>query len=455
MIKRYVSKLPSLAHGPFRRTVSLVVAIAAVGILLAACSAKSSSSATAATSKNFGENATGTVHFWARAATSTVARAMVKEFNASHPKLKVILTENQPNEAVTQLATALRAGSPPDLIGLNDINMPIFTRKAQFVDLTTQVNALPYESALSPGHLNLAKYDGKDYGVPYLADLSMLWYNKVLFKKAGLDPNQVPANFADMLKDARAVQKVGGSGVYGFSFAGDCQGCLGFTMLPDVWATDTHLIEGSIGSETANITGNKPLEQLLTLYKQVWQEHLAPKADQTQNGSTWGKDFLAGDIGVFPGGYAVVVNNLKGAALKRSEIGAAPLPGPDGGYSTFDGGDDFGIPVGAKNASGAWEFVKFVLERHQQLEYPDLGFTPVRTDVLSPEYLKKHPFDAVVLRALKHGYAPPTTAYNSLFNQPNGPWFAMFRKAVYSGDVSTAIKEAQPGFTEVLKQLGS
>jgi len=402
MIKKYLSKFLPLARGRMtRRTLSLVAAIAAVGILLAACSAKSS--AIAATSKDFGKDATGTVHFWARAATSTVARAMVKEFNASHPKLKVILTENQPNEAVTQLATALRAGSPPDLIGLNDINMPIFTRKAQFVDLTTPINALPYESALSPGHLNLAKYDGKNYGVPYLADLSMLWYNKELFKKAGLDPNQVPASFVDMLKDARAVQKVGGSGIYGFSFAGDCQGCLGFTMLPDVWATDTHLIKGSIGSETANITGNKPLEQLLTLYKQVWQEHLAPQADQTQNGSTWGKDFLAGNIGVFPGGYAVVVNNLKGAALKRSEIGAAPLPGPDGGYSTFDGGDDFGIPVGAKNASGAWEFVKFVLEKHQQLQYPDLGFTPVRTDVLSPEYLKLHPFAEARVCASHHG----------------------------------------------------
>ncbi len=455
MDKRYLSKFLSLAHGKMlRRTASLVVAVAAVGILLAACSAKSSAGV-APTSKNFGENSTGTVHFWARAATSTVARAMVQEFNASHPKLKVVLTENQPNEAVTQLATALRAGSPPDVIGLNDINMPIFTRKAQFVDLTVPIDALPYKDALSPGHLNLAKYDGKLYGVPYLADLSMLWYNKALFKKAGLDPNQAPASFADMLHDAQAVQKAGGSRVYGFSFAGDCQGCLGFTMLPDVWATGTHLINGEIGSETANIEGNKPLEQLLTLYKDVWQQHLAPKADLTQNGSTWGKDFLAGDVGVFPGGYAVVVNNLKGAKVPRSELGAAPLPGPDGGYSTFDGGDDFGIPTGAKNASGAWEFIKFVLAKHQQLEYPSLGFTPIRTDVLDAQFLKDHPFDAVVLRALKHGYAPPTTAYNSLFNQPNGPWFAMFRESVYNGHVKAAMKTAQPGFTQVLKQLGS
>lgn len=407
---------------------------------------------TSATNANFGVNATGTMHFWARSATSQVAVAMVKEFNATHPKIKVKLTETQGNQAVTKLATALRAGSAPDLIGLNDINMPIFTRKAQFMDLTKQVNALPYKSSLSPGHLGLAKYKGKYYGLPYLADLSMLFYNKVLFKEAGLNPNKAPSSYAQMYKDALAVQNLHQKGVYGFSFAGNCQGCLGFTMLPDVWATNTHLIKGPIGKQTANIAGNKPLKSLLALYEKIWQNHLAPKADLTQNGSTWGKDFLNGNIGVFPAGYGVIINKMKGAALKPSQIGYGPLPGPKGGFSTFDGGDDFAIPVEAKNASAAWEFVKFVLAKKQQLQYPDLGFTPVRTDILTAKYKKQHPIDAVVLHALEHGYAPPTTAYNSIFNQPNGPWFAMFRKAVYKGDLSAAISEGQSGFTQVLQQ---
>lgn len=440
-------------HLPFAGPISAFAVILLLTTVAFAFAGGAKEKTNTATSASFGVNATGTVHFWARAATSSVALAMVKEFNAAHPNLTVKLTENQPNEAVTQLATALRAGSPPDVIGLNDINMPIFTGQKQFMNITKEVNALPYKSALSPGHLGLAVYQGKYYGVPYLADLSMLWYNKVLFKKAGLDPNAGPTTFAQMLKDAQAVQNLGEPGVYGFSFAGNCQGCLGFTMLPDVWATKTHLIEGPIGNQTANISGNKPLEQLLTLYKQVWADHLAPQSDLTQNGSTWGQQFVAGKIGVFPGGYGVVVPKLKGAKLPRTDFGAVPLPGPSGAYSTFDGGDDFGIPVGAKNASGAWEFIKFVLAKQQQLQYPTLGFTPIRTDVLTSQYKAAHPFDAVALQALANGYAPPTTAYNSLFNQPNGPWFAMFRQSVYKGDVSGAIANGQSGFTQVLQQL--
>ena len=68
----------------------------------------------------------------------------------------------------------------------------------------------------------------------------------------------------------------------------------------------------------------------------------------------------------------------------------APLPGPNGGYSTFDGGDDFVIPAAAKNPSGAWEFIQWVLQTQQQDQYPDLGATPVRTDVLTPAFTAKH-----------------------------------------------------------------
>ena len=54
------------------------------------------------------------------------------------------------------------------------------------MNITSYVNALPYKSVLSPGHLALAAIGNQYYGVPYLSDLSVLWYNKALFKKAGI-----------------------------------------------------------------------------------------------------------------------------------------------------------------------------------------------------------------------------------------------------------------------------
>jgi multiple sugar transport system substrate-binding protein len=429
------------------RTRAAVVALALAALGVAACSSGGSSSSGSTSSKDFGDNATGTVQFWARSVSQTLAKKLVDEFNATHKNLKVQLSLTSITQDVTKLATAIRAGSPPDLVGLNDIDMPIFTHNQSFTDLTPYINALPFAKSLSRGHVGLGIYQGKKYGVPYWGDLSVLWYNKTLFKKAGLDPNQPPTTYAEILSDAQKINKLG-HGISGFSFAGDCQGCLGFTAQPGIWAAGQHLTNGPIGNQTANVANNVPLKQTLELYHTLWSQHLVPAADRAQQGPTWGQDFVHGKVGILPGGYGQVVNIVSPAM--KSQIMDTPLPGPNGSYSTFDGGDDFAIPKGAKNPSGAWEFVKWVLQTQQQEQYPNLGATPIRTDVLTPEFTAKYPFDAVALKALVRGYAPVTLIYDTAFNQPSGPWFQMFQTAVYGGNISGALSQGQSGFTQLL-----
>src|ERR1700742_1265025 len=421
----------------------------------AACSSSGSSpsSAGAASSSTFGVNATGTVQFWGRTVAKTLAQKLVSEFNATHKNLQVKLTLTSINDDVTSLATSIRAGDPPDVVGLNDIDVPTFTREGAFMNLTQYINKLPYKSALSPGHVGLATYSGAEYGVPYWADLSVLWYNKTLFKQAWLTRDAPPTTYAQILSDAQAINKLG-HGVSGATFAGDCQGCLGFTVQPGIWADGTHLTNGDISNQTANITGNTPLVNALTLYRELWSQHLVPDNDRTDNGTTWGQDFAAGKIGIMPGGYGHLVALVKPSQL-GSEFTDTPLPGSNGGYSGSDGGDDFVIPSAAKNASGAWEFIQWVLQTQQQDLYPALGATPVRTDVLTPDFSAKNPEDAVALKALAKGYAPVTLVYDQMFNQAGGPWFQMFSTAVYAGTLSLALQQAQWGRPRLLQQAAS
>jgi multiple sugar transport system substrate-binding protein len=431
----------------------LAVTAATATLALAACGSSGSTGAAAQSPKTFGVNASGTVHFWARQATDGPAKALVAEFNRTHKKLKVVLHLTPPNDDTSQLATAIRAGSPPDVVGLNDIDVPTFSHENALLDITRYVNALPYKSALSPGHLALATTNGKYYGVPYLADLSVLWYNKTLFRRAGLNPNNPPANYAQIVADATKISALG-HGISGFSFAGNCQGCLGFTMLPSLWAVGQHLIKGPLGTQTANVASDAPLKTMLAAYRELWAGHIVPLADQTQNGLTWGADFEAGKVGILPGDYGFA------AAFKtpaqKAEFADAPLPGVTGNsYSTFDGGDDFVIPAGASNASGAWEFMKWALEPAQQQQYPSLGDTPVRTDILTPTFAATNPYDAVALKALAKGSVEYTLAYDAVFNEPGSPWFKMFEDAVYNGKMQAALQEGQSGIQSTLDAVKS
>jgi len=429
---------------------SVTAAAVAGALALAACGSSGSSSPSASSPSTFGVNATGVVHFWARQATDGPAIALVKEFNATHKHLKVILHLTPPNDDTSQLATAIRAGSPPDVVGLNDIDVPTFSHENALMNLTKYINALPYKSALSPGHLALATIGSQYYGLPYLADLSVLWYNKKLFAEAGLNPNDPPTDYAQIVSDAEKISALG-HGIYGFSFAGDCQGCLGFVMLPSLWADGVHMISGPLGNQTANVASNAPLETMLADYRVLWSKKLVPVNDQTQDGLTWGADFEAGKVGILPGDYGFATKMTNPA-----EFADAPLPGVTGdNYSTFDGGDDFVIPAGAANPSGAWEFIKWVLEPAQQEQYPSLGDTPVRTDILNAAFAAKNPYDAVALKALAKGSVEYTLAYDAVYNEPGSPWFKMFEDAVYNGNLSGGLQEGQSGIQSTLDTVKS
>ena len=428
----------------------LVVIAGAAALALSACSSSSSS---APSTKTFGVNATGVVHFWARQATDGPAKALVAAFNATHKNLKIVLHLTPPNDDTSQLATAIRAGSVPDVVGLNDIDVPSFAREGALMDITKYVNALPYKSMLSPGHLQLATANGKYYGVPDLADLSVLWYNKALFRRAGLNPNDPPTSYAQIISDAQKITKLG-HGISGFSFAGDCQGCLGFVMLPSLWAAGQHMLNGPLGSQTANVANDAPLKTMLADYRTLWSKHLVPVADQTQNGLTWGQDFEKGLVGILPGAYGF--SAAMTTPTQKADLADAPLPAVGGGsYSTFDGGDDFVIPAGAPNASGAWEFIQWMLQPAQQEKYPTVGETPVRTDVLTPAFSAKFPLDAVALKALAKGSVEYTLAYDAVYNEPGSPWFKMFEEAVYSGNVNTALQQGQTNIQSTLDSVKS
>jgi multiple sugar transport system substrate-binding protein len=401
------------------------------------------------TAAGFGEAANGTVTMWCRGATQAGVQVVIDKFHATQNRLHINLTPVPDGQYVTKLATAIRSGDVPDIVDIDDINSMLFIFRGVFTDLTSLVNALPYRQHLSPGHLRLATDDGRIYAVPYLADNSVLWYNKQLLERAGVDPAKAVTSFAGLLDAGRRIRALGPD-VYAWSIAGNSPGILGFVVQPHIWATGTDNISGTVGTQRGHVEGNEPLRKTLEFYRTMWQEKLLPAANFADAGTTWGSDFRAGKIGFFPSNYAATVVGADPAA--RARTGVTLLPGPEGGTAFFDGGDNLCIPRGAKNASGAWQFAKFALDVQQQQLLPDGGYTPVRGDAATGPFRQKYPLNLAPLDDLDRGYAPVTLAYNLLYNQPDSPFIEMFRRAVFSGDVDGALRAGQQGYDQILHQ---
>ena len=87
--------------------------------------------------------------------------------------------------------------------------------------------AVPVENVLPadfladfyPSVLNAGKIDGKVYSLPIYESPFILYYNKDIFKQAGLDPEKPPKTYDEMLSMAEKISKLktsGGSKIYPF-----------------------------------------------------------------------------------------------------------------------------------------------------------------------------------------------------------------------------------------------
>ena len=92
------------------------------------------------------------------------------------------------------------------------------------------------------GHHQQGPPDGRhrtrarSYVLPFVLDLSMLFWNKDLFHEAGLDPEKAPATLEEFAAAAKAIQALGKPDTYGTATGLNCGGCLVFTWFPCIWA---------------------------------------------------------------------------------------------------------------------------------------------------------------------------------------------------------------------------
>src|SRR6476660_819655 len=161
---------------------------------------------------------------------------LVAMWNDKNPDRKINLTYIPHAEMVAKLAQAIASGDVPDLMGMDLIYGPQFEKAGQLVDVTEQIANLPEMKTASPGHVQVATWEGKLYGVPLYADVSALFYNKDLFQKAGLDPNKPPTSLAELRADADKITALGGD-IKGYYLPGSCAGCNIFTVGPLMWAS--------------------------------------------------------------------------------------------------------------------------------------------------------------------------------------------------------------------------
>jgi multiple sugar transport system substrate-binding protein len=355
---------------------------------------------------------------------------LVAAWNAQNPDCKVKLTYIVHSEMVAKIAQGIASGEVPDLMGMDLIYAPQFEKAKQLVDVTDQIKDLPEMKTASPGHVTVATWDSRLYGVPLYADVSALFYNKDLFTKAGLDPDKPPTSLKQLGEYADKITALGG-GVTGYYLPGNCAGCNIFTVGPLLWASGAKIESAKPGDEP--LVGDKIKDVLQFLRDQVKKGNV-PASARAETGETFAEQFGSGKVGMMGTGNFNI--SLARDQNKTMKFGIAPLPGLDEGSSaSFIGGDLLVIPKGSKRVDDAVNFMKFLLSDNTQVEvYAKALNLTTRSDMADNKYFKAEPLVQDVSKALAIGRTPYSTTFFEQINSPQGPWLQMLQKVYYSTD---------------------
>jgi multiple sugar transport system substrate-binding protein len=389
-----------------------------------------------------------TLTMWVRASGTNAASTLVNLWNSTHPDTKIELTTIPDNQMVTKLATGVQAADVPDLVSFDLIYMPDFMKAGFLTDLTADLKGNKDFAGVAKAYVDIATYEGKIYGAGFTPDVSILVWNKDLFKKAGLDPEKPPQSIGELHEDAKKIHALGPD-VYGYYFSGSCPGCNIFTMSPIMVAAGSKLLPAN-GNDDA-LTGDG-VKTVLEEVKAMWKEGLVPKSAQADNGADFVSLFKSGKVGI-QGAGGFLISDLK-KDVPDMNFGVAFLPGAKAGQaSAFVGGDVVAVPVGSKHVDKAKAFIAWELTDEAQLEgLAKNNIIPSRPALADNKYFQAEPRVVTTAKALGVGYVPWVFHFNEMVNSDSSPWINMLQRAIFDGDVDGAIKEGREKMKAIAAQ---
>ncbi len=302
----------------------------------------------------------------------SVHEKYIAEWEAANPGWKVapeVVGWAQCQDKVTTLAAA---GSPVALAYVGSRTLKEFAAN----DLIVEVPMTDEEKAAYYPHIvDTVTFDGTQWGVPIAFSTKALYWNKDLFKQAGLDPETPPKTWAEELDMAKTITEK--TGIPGFGLSAKTFDNTMHQFLHWVYTNDGQIIDAD-----GNIVMDSPeVLAALEAYKAMvpYSEEGPTAYEQNEVRAIW----LDGKV--------AMIQASVGAAFRANEAkmnwGVAPLPlGPSAkGPGTLLITDSLAVFKGSGVEDKATELAKYITSPKIQQEYElngDTGLTPLRP---SPE----------------------------------------------------------------------
>lgn len=288
------------------------------------------------------------------------------------------------------------------------------------------------------GTLDVCTFDGTLYGIPQDLSGILMYWNKDLFEKAGLDPETPPATWDEVFEFAAKINDPE-NGVYGVALAAT-GGSRANTCLLRSYGGD--LFDMETGLPTVNSTEN--IEAFTLLQEKVYKPGLTPyHMTDTQ------AICMAGSVGIFFGGPWLV----SGCNESGLNWGMANMPS---GPVTAGGSSEGGVYVVFKNntdeeVAAAYDYIRHSYEEEVRVAWATTtGFPPSTVAAAENAAVADNPIIRMSGQSIVGANTPYPNGLTCISELENSVFNPMMERIENGEDVATVLAEAQEMATQVL-----
>jgi len=255
---------------------------------------------------------------------------VLDEINASQSEFEIV-HEPAPADYYTKLQTTLAGGTGADFMWLSQEYVAGYASRGALLDLTEPLKAIDSPAAAVdryfPDVMSTALYQDHVYGLPWISQPVVLYYNPALFDAANIDYPDDTWDWDTFLTNAKALTKdTDGDGTpdqYGFSASG--------------WPPVHMFIWQAGGDVISDDLKSSPIDSPEAIagaefYKSlIYNPECCPTEDTIAE-QGFGEMFKAGTVAMFMGGASDTFESADGTVL---DIGASVVPMGPTSRTTF------------------------------------------------------------------------------------------------------------------------
>ncbi|MEE1929665.1 extracellular solute-binding protein [Streptomyces sp. TRM 70351] len=303
---------------------------------------------------------------------------LVEAFHEEHPDIGVDVTVLSWNEVDKAVADMVAAGDAPDIAQIG-----AYADYAAGGDLysASELLSIPVQADFLPGLARAGELRRTQYGLPFVSSTRLLFYNKTLFARAGLDPEAPPVSWAELRTAARALKEAGVRIPYGLPLG------------PEEAPAETMMWMLSGGGGYTDNVGSYTIDSAENVRTFTWlRDELVrtgltgPQAPGETDRQEVFDAFAAGEVGMLNGHPTLMSQAAEGDV----DYGTAPLPGRLGAASATMGVADWIMGFkqnGHREEIGAFLDFVFSVEQHYAFteRYDLLPVTTSASDRMSED----------------------------------------------------------------------